>query len=101
VGIVIRTDQQRKALEVFCRELAEALNDAGLDMKKTLKPDIDIPWSQESVKDYLWRPIQEAMTGKHSSTDLDTVQPSAISDVLNRHLSEKFGIYVPWPSERG
>ena len=77
--------------------LADALNSAGLDMRKTLKPEIDIPWGKDSVKDHLWRPIQIAMTGKESTTEIDKLQPSDIYAVLDRHLSEKFGIHVEWP----
>lgn len=93
------TDQQRKALHLYCELLAQALNDAGLDMKKTLKPEIDIPWTKESVKNHLWRPIQQALTEKRSTTQLDRVEPSQIYEVLNKHLAEKFGISVPFPSE--
>ena len=81
--------------------LAEALNDAGLDARKTLKPEIEIPWTPEMIKDLLWRPIQEVMTGKHSTTELNTVDPSEIYQVLDRHLGEKFGLHVPFPSHEG
>lgn len=97
-----RTSPQNRSLHLYFDMLAEKLNESGLDMRKTLKPGIEIPWTRESVKNHLWRPIQEAMTGKHSTTELDTVDPSAIYEVLNRHLSEKFGVSVEWPSdERG
>jgi hypothetical protein len=94
----IRTIQQNKALHLYCKMLAEALNDAGLDMKKTLKAEIDIPWNKERVKEFLWKPIQEAMTNKMTTTALTTIEPSGIYLVLDRHLSEKFGIHVSWPS---
>lgn len=94
-----RTLQQNKALWKYCELLAEALNGAGLDMKKTLKPEVAIPWNKDSVCEHLWRPVQEAMTGKKSTTELNTVDPSEIYEVLNRHLSERFGLYIPWPSE--
>jgi hypothetical protein len=35
-----RTIQQNKALHKYYRELAEALNAAGLDMKTVLKPEL-------------------------------------------------------------
>ena len=94
-----RTTQQNKALHKYCEMLAESLNDAGLDLRKTLRHDIEVPWTKDLVKEYLWRPIQEAMTEKESTTDLTTVEPSEIHTVLSRHLGEKFGIYVPWPSQ--
>ena len=67
-------------------------------MRKTLKPGIDIPWDRERIKEFLWRPIQVAMTGKASTTELNTVEPSEIYAVLDRHLGEKFGIHIPWPN---
>jgi len=45
-----RTVQQNKALHVLFNLLAQNLNEAGLDMRKTLKPEVDIPWSGASVK---------------------------------------------------
>jgi hypothetical protein len=55
-----RTHKQNNALHVYCRMLSEALNDAGYDMKKTLKQEVEIPWTTELVKQYLWKPVQEA-----------------------------------------
>jgi hypothetical protein len=97
-----RTGQQNKALHVFCKLLAEALNDAGLDMRKTLKPEIwaeiDIPWDYKLVKEYIWRPVQQAKLNKKSTTEMNTVNPDIIYDIINRHFSEKFGITIEWPS---
>lgn len=96
-----RTLLQNKAMYKFFELLADALNNAGYDMKKVLKPGVDIPWTKESVKRHLWVPIQDAMLDKESTTELTTVEPSEIYQVLMRHLSEKFGIYVDWPNRRG
>lgn len=93
-----RTKQQNKALHVLFRLLAEILNENGLDMRKTLKPDIDIPWSGESVKEFLWRPIQEAQLQKRSTTELNTKEIDEVFDTINKHLGEKFGLHVPFPS---
>jgi len=79
--------------------LAEALNDAGLDMKTVLKPEVDIPWTKESVKNHLWRPIQEVMLAKESTAEMDTREPNEIYKVLDRHISEKFGIHIEWPDK--
>ena len=54
-----RSDQQNKALHVLFELLAEKLNESGLDMRKTLKESIDIPWTKDTVKNFLWRPIQK------------------------------------------
>jgi len=93
-----RTVRQNKALHVLFRLLAETLNDNGLDMRKTLKPGIDIPWSPESAKEYLWRPVQEAQLNKKSTTELTTKEIDEVFDTINKHLGEKFGVHVPFPS---
>lgn len=95
-----RTLQQNKALHKLFRQLSEQLNDAGLDMKAVLKPDVDIAWTPEMVKEYLWRPIFEVMTQKESTADANTTDYSAVYDVLSRHLGQKLGITPPpFPSE--
>lgn len=97
-----RTPAQNNALHKFCAMLAETLNDAGLDMRAVIKQDVDIPWTRDTVKDHLWRPIQKAMTGKQSTTEVTTVEPSEIHRVLARHLGEKLGVTCPpWPSRFG
>jgi len=78
--------------------LAEELNDSGYDMRRTLKESIDIPWSTTSVKEYLWRPVQKAQVGKESTTELTTKEIDAVFDTINRHLGQKFGISIQFPS---
>jgi len=94
-----RTIRQNAALHKYFTMLADELNFAGLEMKKVLKPEVEIMWTAESIKNYLWRPIQYAMTDKISTTELDTKQVNKIYEVLDRHLGEKFGISVEFPSE--
>ena len=93
-----RTNQQNKALHVLYQLLANTLNDNGLDMRKTLKPEIDIPWSPASVKEYLWRPIQKAQLNKQSTTELTTKEIDEVFDTINKHLGEKFGLTIDFPS---
>ncbi len=93
------TDAQRNALHVYFRTLAKALNDAGLDMRSTLKDEIEIPWSEHTVKSHLWKLLQKAITNKTSVTQLHSRELNEIFDVLNLHLSQKLGIKVPFPRE--
>lgn len=94
-----RSNQQNKSLHLFFELLANELNMAGLDMKKVLKPTVDIPWTKTTIKEHLWKPLQNAYNLKKSTTELTTAEVSQIYDVLNRHLGEKFSIHVPFPSE--
>jgi len=95
-----RTDQQRKAIEVFCRNLAKTLNDAGLDQRAVIqhfKEGVEIPWSQDAVKDSIWRIIQQAMVKKESTVDLEPKEVSQVYEVVNRFTAENFGVSVPFP----
>lgn len=94
-----RTHKQNNALHVYCRMLSEALNDAGYDMKKTLKQEAEIPWTTELVKQYLWKPVQEAVTGADSTSTAGTEDYDKVHQVLSKHLSEKFNVYIPFPAK--
>lgn len=98
-NLKVRTSLQNRALHKYFSLLAEALNDSGRSIQTTLRHDVEIPWSSGSVKELLWRPIQEAMTEKQSTTTLDRMEIGQIYEVLNLHLGQKLGIHVPFPSE--
>lgn len=89
--------QQQKALHVLFDKVAELFNDAGLDMKAVLKPEVEIPWTKDTVKKFLWKPIQKLMLGKEHSADLMTKEVDDVFEVFNRHVA-KHGIHQPFPS---
>lgn len=93
-----RTLRQNRALHKLFGMLADELNGAGYDMRRTLKEGVDIPWNADTVKNYLWRPIQNAQLGKESTTDLTTKDIDAVFETLNRHLGEKLGVHTAFPS---
>lgn len=93
-----RTLKQNRALHLLFTLLAEKLNESGLDMRKTLKPEVEIPWSGRSIKEYMWRPIMKAQLNKKSTTELNTKEIDEVFETINRHLGEKFGLHVPFPS---
>ena len=102
--VTMKTGKQRnklmnRSLHLYLTHLSEALNDAGYDMKRTLKVDVDIPWDGVSAKEYLWRPIQKALTKKDSTTKPSNKDYVYIYEVLSRHLVDKFGVNVPWPNK--
>jgi hypothetical protein len=96
-----RTAQQNRALHKYFELMADALNEAGLDMRVVLKPEVDIPWNKITVKEYLWRPMQKAQLDKKSTTELTTLEINEVFETMNRHLSSKFGkwsVHIPFPS---
>ena len=96
-----RTGQQNKALHKFFSMLSETLNMSGLEMKGVLRPETEIWWTMDSVKEYLWRPLQKAMFGKESTTELEKqVEIDKIHEQLMHLLGEKHGVeYIPFPHE--
>ena len=93
-----RTDRQNRALHLWFTMLAEALNDAGYDMKKVIRANMDIPWTDYNVKEFLWRPVQEAQLGKKSTTQLTTDEIDKVFEVINKAVGERTGVHVPFPS---
>ena len=67
-----RTIKQNKSLHLWFRLLADTLNEAGLDMRTVLKPSISIEWNDKTIKEYIFKPILEAMLLKKSTTEMNT-----------------------------
>jgi hypothetical protein len=93
-----RTIQQNRALHLYFRLLAESLNDAGFDLRKTLRQDIEIPWSERMIKEYLWRPVQKTVLGKDSTTLLGKKDIDKIYLIIDREISKRTGITIDFPS---
>jgi hypothetical protein len=93
-----RTLKQNQALHLFFTYIADELTTHGLDMRKTLKPTVEIPWSGKSVKEYIWRPVMKAQLGKSSTTEMTTKEIDQVLDTLTKHFGEKFGITLTFPS---
>lgn len=86
-----RTAQQNKALHKDLQLIADKLNDAGYSVQKTVR--FELEWNPYSVKEYLWRPVQRAITGKNSTTELDKLgEIEVIHETLMRELGVRTGI---------
>lgn len=96
-----RTNVQNASLHLYCEMMASELNQHGFDMHKVLSDEIAIPWSQSLVKELMWKPVQIAMIDETSTTKANRKDYGAIYDVINRYISEKFHLYIPWPSKEG
>ena len=94
-----RTGHQNDTLHLYFTQLAEALNDAGFDLRKTIKEGIDIPWTKDSIKTYLWKPVMKIYLKKKSTTELNkTKDIDAIYKIVNRTIARRTGVSVPFPS---
>ena len=93
-----RTIRQNNSLHLWLGQVAHMLNECGLDMKKTLKEDYEIPWTMETAKEHLWRPLQKAIIGKEATSEAMSADYNKVYKVLSKHMSEKHGITLPeWP----
>lgn len=93
-----RTDQQNKALHAFFRLLADKMNEQGLEIPHVIHTSIW--WTPHDVKERLWRPLQEKMYGKKSTTELDkTWEIDKIHEQLMHILGERGVEFVDFPTD--
>ena len=88
-----RTALQNNSIHLLFKKTADELNGAGLDIKQAIPARVQ--WSLQSVKDYIWRTLQKARTGKDSTTQLNTTEIDEVYDEYNKYLSEH-NIHVPF-----
>ena len=91
-----RSDQQNKALHLWFRLVADELAKHDFDFRDI---KIELEPTEHLVKEYMWKPVEYAVTGQKSTKDLDKVDVSVIYDIINKALGEKLGIHVPFPEE--
>lgn len=92
------TQKQMRALHLMFKQLSDSLNEAGADMKAVIRQDVDIQWTPENVKEYLWRPLMKANINKKSTTQLKTNEIDKIFDTLCKVIGERTGVEVKFPS---
>lgn len=94
-----RTSQQNRALHKYLSDLANALNEAGVDQKMFIDhlKGWEIPLTPEFLK-MIWKMKQEKMFLTNSTKDLRTEQVSKVYDEINRFTSQEFGVHEPFPS---
>lgn len=95
-----RTLPQNSAMHKYFGLVAGELNGGGYSVQTILAEAFDRQWWADGVKELLWRPIQKIVVEKDSTTELERDEVDKVYEPLNHHLSEKFGIYVPFPSKQ-
>jgi len=97
--INVRTNLQNRSLHKYFELLAKALDDAGYDVKTTIREDLDIPWSDVMVKELIWRKVQQVYKKVNSTTKLKREDVSNIYEIVNRELANRTGVSVPFPNK--
>jgi len=91
-----RTNLQNNALHAWCQLLADTLNESGITFEQFFKEGYELPWTKDVVKDHIWRPVQEFITGEKSTAKVKPGDYPKIYEPINMKLSN-YGIHVPWP----
>jgi hypothetical protein len=66
-----RTDSQNRALHLFFQQVADTLNKDGISMTMLLQRFIiETPATKTAIKELVWKPLQQALYGKTSTTEL-------------------------------
>jgi hypothetical protein len=96
-----RTTAQNRAIHKYFEMVADALDREGHSVQDVLKlaRKADIRPTPEIVKEVMWKPIQKAMYGTDSTTQLTTAQVDKVYEVMNKFLSEQMEVvHTPFPS---
>ena len=95
-----RSLRQNSSGHKFWTEIADKLNEAGIDQKLLLNEvSYNLPNTMDSIK-FLVQQMAKGMFVKEHTSELTTIQFKQVNDVLTRELQEKFGVDVPdYPSE--
>lgn len=96
-----RTDQQRKAIEVFCAKLADALDREGHTLQNVVEriKKAEIRPTQENIKETVFKPMAKALFGVDSTTKLTTGQVDRVYEMVNAFIGREFHLHIPFPSQ--
>lgn len=98
-----RTARQNKALHTYLEMVAHELLNQGQTMTNVINklPQVEITPTKDSVKEIIWRPLQEAVVGKKSTTELTTTEVTKVYEIMSMFLSKQFGISLSFPEDLG
>jgi hypothetical protein len=97
----LRTGQQNKCLHQWLTQVAKTLDDAGFDIKRTMRQDFEMPWTGPAAKEYLWKPVQQVLANVESTTEASTKEYDLIRETITRHIGQNLGVVLPpWPSQQ-
>jgi len=94
-----RSNRQNKALHLYFTHLSNELNQLGITFNyRGLKGlEMEMRYTPDLVKEMIWKPIQQTLFKKESTTKLNTLEMNEIITILNKFFSER-GVYIAFPS---
>ena len=95
---------QKGAMYVWFDLVADTFNHADMYFATRVKfngEQVNVEWDGDLVKKWLYKPALASMTGKASTEDQSTVEPSIVAQALQKHFALNHGLNLPdWPSLR-
>lgn len=92
----MRTNKQNRAIHKYCDNLAAELNGVGATIGVEILTMKRQPFDMMLVKEHIWRPVQIALTGKKSTTKLNTIEVSQVYEKIDRLFFHQYGFAVPF-----
>jgi hypothetical protein len=94
-----RSNQQSKALHFYFQQIANLLNEHGVDLKALLEAfrEEDTPITGNNIKD-IFKSILFRMHGKNTTTEMTTQDLNEIFMVFNKNISLLTDTNVEFPS---
>ena len=90
-----RSLKQNNSIHQLFENIADELNDSGMYIGQVIR--LDAKWNKERVKELIWRPTQEVLHNKKSTTQLTTKEIDEVFEVIHQALANK-GIQIVFPS---
>ena len=96
-----RTTSQNNALHKYLTLVAEALAREGHTMQDVTKVirHAEIVPTMAALKEVVWRPLQEIILAKKSTTELTKQDIDPVYEAMNKWLGQEFQIHVPFPHD--
>jgi len=99
-----KTDAQRSAAHVWFRQVADVLNNHGLERKIVIealsKRGLDMAWDGDSFKADVYKPVFQKVTREESTEDANRTDHNICYEGLCRWFGQEFGVVLPpFPSK--
>ena len=94
-----RSQAQNRALHLYFKLISDQLNELGMEFQyQGIKgTHMSLMYTENLVKEFIWRPIQIDLFDVKSTTKIDTTQINKIVLVLSKFFAER-GIEIVFPS---
>lgn len=96
-----RSKSQNDAMHKYFEMVAHELRNQGQTMQDVIQKIsmVEITPTTNSIKEIVWKPVQEVVLGKTSTTQLTTKEINQVYEVVSMFLAKEFKVDIPFPSQ--